>query len=240
MRTFLNSKRAPWGVLDTWQNQGHPIGVFTVLAEHAQVDGWLAQVKGDHQGVWGLAVVDQPAGEPAVRLREALDQSKRRQEKRAASTQPLQIRRLPDADPSRAAGTDERNIREPGNLAQDHQAEMHPVPRYAQDRHGQGRWVRLYRCGAFIGTLWTDDAQGLGFIPEPGSSVALLVNSIGSACALGTPTSWVFDDHAAWAAQEHWAGPVETGDLATLRSGPGTAPVLPPRMLTDLAPPMAS
>ena len=93
---------------------------------------------------------------------------------------------------------------------------MHPVSRYAQDRHGQGRWVRLHRFGGTIGTLWTDDAQALGLIPEPGAFVALLVNSIRSACAQGTPTSWVFDDHAAWSSQDHWAGPVERGDLATL------------------------
>ena len=225
MRKFVSSQRAPWGVLDTWQNQGQPLGVFTVLTEHAHGEDWLAEVKGDHQGVWGLAVVDQAAGKPADRLREALDQSKRRQERRLAfSTQPLQIWPLPDAAPSRAGlPADERDIDEPLNFVEDHQAQMRPVPRYAQDRHGQGRWVRLYRGGGLIGTLWTDDAQGLGFIPEPGASVALLVNSIGSACALGTPTSWVFDDHAAWAAQEHWAGPVETGDLATLCSGGGAA-----------------
>ena len=226
MRKFLSSNRAPWGVLDSWQNQGHSLGVFTVLAEHAQDEGWLAQVKGDHKGVWGLAVVDHAAGEPAERLREALDQSRTREERRrAVSTQPIQIRPLPASAPSSApvAGTDERDISEPAGLP-GHLTEMHPVPRYAQDRHGQGRWVRLYRCGGFIGTLWTDDAQGLGFIPEPGSEVALLVSSIGSACAQGTPTSWVFDDHAAWAAQEHWAGPVESGDLATLRSEAGTAP----------------
>jgi hypothetical protein len=26
----------------------------------------------------------------------------------------------------------------------------------------------------------------------------------------------VFDDHAAWSGGDHWAGPVERGDLATL------------------------
>jgi hypothetical protein len=224
----MSSKRAPWGVLDTWQYQGHPLGVFTVLAEHARGEGWLAEVKGDHQGVWGLAVVDQAAGAPTDRLREALDQSKRRQENRAAvSTQPIQVRPLPRAGPSRAVDPPPPpppDVSEPRDVTTDGQAQMRPVPRYAQDRHGTGRWVRLYRGGALIGTLWTDDAQGLGFVPEPGASVTLLVNSIGSACALGTPTSWVFDDHAAWAAQEHWAGPVESGDLATLRSRGGATP----------------
>ena len=101
---------------------------------------------------------------------------------------------------------------------QNHQREMRPVPRYAQDRQGQGRWVRLFRFGGPIGTLWTDDAQSLGFIPEPGASVGLLVNSIRSDYAQGTPTSWVFDDHATWASHDHWAGPVVRGDLATLGS----------------------
>lgn len=226
MRKFLSSKGAPWGVLDTWQYQGHPLGVFTVLAEHARGEGWLAEVKGDHQGVWGLAVVDQVGAAPAERLREALDQSKHRQESRAAaSTQPIQVRPRPGADLSRAADpAPPRDLCEPRTFTTDQQAQMRPVPRYAQDRHGTGRWVRLYRGGTLIGTLWTDDAQGLGFLPEPGASVSLLVNSIGSACALGTPTSWVFDDHAAWAAQEHWAGPVESGDLATLGSGGGATP----------------
>jgi hypothetical protein len=210
-------------VFDSWQYQGHPLGVFTVLADRAHGEGWLAKVKGDHQGMWGLAVVDQLAGDPGDRLREALDQSKRRQQgKLAVSTQPVQIRPLPE--PTLGKDTLVAAGRDPGQQPDldVNQARMRPVARYAQDRHGQGRWVRLYRAGSLIGTLWTDDAQGLGFIPEPGASVALLVNSIGSACAQGTPTSWVFDDHAAWAAQEHWAGPVERGDLATLGSGQGT------------------
>jgi|BarGraNGADG00212_1021973.scaffolds.fasta_scaffold95850_1 hypothetical protein len=45
-------------------------------------------------------------------------------------------------------------------------------------------------------------------------------------------TSWVFDDHAAWSDQDHWAGPVERGDLATLdlnAHGCDTRPIpLPP------------
>ena len=55
MRTFLTSERAPWGVLDSWLSQGQLLGVFTVLADHAKGEGWLAEVKGDRQGVWGLA-----------------------------------------------------------------------------------------------------------------------------------------------------------------------------------------
>jgi len=117
-----------------------------------------------------------------------------------------------------AVANHDHDIGAPRDFTDDQHAQMHPVSRYAQDRHGQGRWVRLHRFGDNIGTLWTDDAQALGFIPEPGASVALLVNSIRSSCALGTPTSWVFDDHAAWSGQEHWAGPVERGDLATLGS----------------------
>jgi hypothetical protein len=208
-------------VLDTWLDQGHTLGVFTVMADHARGEGWLAEVKGDHRGVWGLAVVDRVAGEPAGRLRVALDQSKQRQsERRGVPLQPVQVRPLPKATP-RGALVVRDGGEVSGSFAEDHQAEMRPVPRYAQDRVGQGRWVRLHRFGGSIGTLWTDDAQALGFIPEPGASVSLLVSSIRSACALGTPTSWVFDDHAAWATQDHWAGPVHRGDLATLAAGPG-------------------
>ena len=56
MRTFLSSERAPWGVLDNWLNQGHPLAVFTVLVDHATGEGWLAEVKGDRQvfGGWPL------------------------------------------------------------------------------------------------------------------------------------------------------------------------------------------
>ena len=218
MRTLLSSERAPWGVLDSWLNQGHPLGVFTVLADHASGEGWLAKVKGDHQGVWGLAVVDRVTGEPADRLHEALEQSQRRQQKRLReSTQPIQIRPLVDRAPQTVAvAHHDRDIGAPRYFTDDQHSQMRPVSRYAQDRHGQGRWVRLHRFGGTIGTLWTDDAQALGFIPEPGASVGLLVNSIRSACAQGTPTSWVFEDHAAWSGQYHWAGPVERGDLATL------------------------
>jgi hypothetical protein len=207
-------------VFDSWLNQGRPLGVFTVLANHARGEGWLAEVRGDRQGAWGLAVVDRVTGEPGDRLHEALEQSQRRQlERLRQTTQPIQIRPQPDPTPRTvAAANNDRDIRAPRDFTDDQHAQMHPVSRYAQDRHGQGRWVRLHRFGGSIGTLWTDDAQALGFIPEPGASVALLVNSIRSACALGTPTAWVFDDHAAWSTQDHWAGPVERGDLAILGS----------------------
>jgi hypothetical protein len=219
MGTFLSSERASWGVLDNWLNQGRPLGVFTVLADHATDTGWLAKVKGNHHGVWGLAVVDQVAVEPADRLHEALEQSQRRQhEKLRESTQPIQIRSLADPGPRTVSANHDRDILAPRDFTEEQHAQMHPVSRYAQDRHGQGRWVRLHRFGGTIGTLWTDDAQALGFIPEPGAPVALLVNSIRSACAMGTPTSWVFDDHAAWSTQDHWAGPVERGNLAILGS----------------------
>ena len=225
MRTFLSSERAPWGVFDTWLDQGHPLGIFTVLADHTRGEGWLAEVKGDRQGVWGLAIVDRVAGDPADRLREVLGQSQRREvERLGGSMQSVQALPLHDVPFKRvAAAVDDRDISVPRSFMKDHQAEMRPIPNYAQDRHGQGRWVHLYRFGGPIGTLWTDDAQSLGFIAEPGASVALLVNSIRSAYAQGTPTSWVFDDHAAWATQDHWADPVEKGDLVTLGSG-GAAP----------------
>jgi hypothetical protein len=218
MRTFLSSERAPWGVLDSWLSQGRPLGIFTVLADHATGKGWLAEIKGDHQGTWGLAVVDGVTGEPADRLHQALEQSHRRQQERLQeSTQPIQIRALAGSTPRTVAvANHDRNIGAFREFTDDQHAQMRPVSRYAQDRHGQGRWVRLHRFGGTIGTLWTDDAQALGFIPEPGASVALLVNSIRSACALGTPTSWVFDDHAAWSGKDHWAGPVERGELDAL------------------------
>src|SRR5450631_4154371 len=218
MRTFLSSERAPWGVLDGWLSRGRPLAIFTVLADHATGKGWLAEIKGDHQGTWGLAVVDRVTGEPADRLHEALKQSQRRQQQRPhESTHPIQIRPLANTGPrTDAHAHHDRDIGAPRDFTDNEHAQMHPVFRYGQDRHGQGRWVRLHRFGGTIGTLWTDDAQALGFIPEPGASVTLLVNSIRSACAMGTPTSWVFDDHAAWSTQDHWAGVVERGDLATL------------------------
>ena len=220
MRTFLNSETAPWGVFDSWLNQGSPLGVFTVLANHARGEDWLAEVRGDHQGAWGLAAVNRVTGEPGDRLHEALEQSQQRQlERLRESTQPIQIRPLAGASSRTVAVVNnERDTSAPRDFTDDQHAQMHPVSRYAQDRHGQGRWVCLHRFGGSIGTLWTDDAQALGFIPEPGASVAVLVSSIRSACALGTPTSWVFDDHASWSTQDHWAGPVERGDLASLGS----------------------
>jgi hypothetical protein len=194
--------------------------MFTVLADHATGKGWLAEIKGDHHGPWGLAEVDRVTGEPADRLHEALQQSQRRQQERLLeSTQPIQIRPLAGSDPGTVSlARQDCDIGAPRDSTDDRHAQIYPVRRYAQDRHGQGRWVRLHRFGGTIGTLWTDDAQALGFIPEPGASVSLLVSSLRSACALGTPTSWVFDDHAAWSTQDHWAGPVERGDLATLGS----------------------
>jgi hypothetical protein len=134
-------------------------------------------------------VVDRVTGEPADRLHEALEQSQRRQQERLReSTQPIQIRPLADPTPRTVSlAHHDRDIVPPRDFTDDQHAQMHPVSRYAQDRHGQGRWVRLHRFGGTIGTLWTDDAQALGLIPEPGASVTLLVNSIGSASAKGTP-----------------------------------------------------
>ncbi len=220
MRTHLGSEREPWGVFDSWLNQGLPLGVFTVLVDHARGDDWLTKVKGSHHGAWGLAIVDQPADQPADRLREALSQSQRRQQRRLGSIRPVQVRPSADvATGKRAVVIDAPDTGARRNLMEDRQAELRPAQKYDQSRHGQGRWIRLFRFGDPIATLWTDDAQGLGIIPEPGASVALLTRSIGSAYVLGTPASWVFDDHAAWASDAHWAGKVQRGDLATLTSG---------------------
>jgi hypothetical protein len=229
MRRFIKSERAPWGVLDTWLNQGQPIGIFTVLADHAQGKDWLEQVKGSYQGVWGFAVVDRVAVEPTDRMRLALDQSKRRQGTGLIGSGHLvQGWSRPDPAPKKAPIiVVERPLGAPRSIASGEPEIATVLPRYSQDRFGAGRWVRLYRFGVPIGTLWTDDAQALGFIPEPEACVALLINSIGSACALGTPTSWVFEDHAAWSSKNHWAGPVQTGDLATLGSGWGPGPPTP-------------
>jgi hypothetical protein len=166
MRTFLSSERAPWGVFDTWLDQGHPLGIFTVLADHARGEGWLAEVKGDRQGVWGLAVVDRVAAEPADRLREVLGQSQRRQvERLGGSMQPVQVWSLHDVAPRRApVVVDDRDISAPRSFMKDHQGEMRPVPRYAQNRHGQGRWVRLYRFGA------PSERCGLSTLRRSGSS----------------------------------------------------------------------
>ncbi len=215
MRTYLDSEREPWGVFDSWLYQEHPLGVFTVLVDHASGNDWLAEVRGNHQGAWGLAIVDQAASDPAERLREALSQSQRRQQRRLSP-----IQHIDDAPAGRrpvvidAPDTGARH-----NIMEDRQAERRPTQNYSQVRKGQGRWIRLFRFGDPIATLWTDDAQGLGIIPEPGASVALLTRSIQSAYVLGTPPSWVFDDHAAWAADADWAGQVKRGDLATLSAG---------------------
>ena len=80
MRRFLSSQSAPWGVLDTWLNQGHPLGVFTVLADHARGDGWLAEVKGDHQGVWGWPWWTRVTREPADRTCEGRPSPRRQEE----------------------------------------------------------------------------------------------------------------------------------------------------------------
>jgi hypothetical protein len=74
MNMFLSSERVPWGMLDSWLNQGHPLGVFTVLADHARGEGWLAEVKGRPPGRLGIGRCgpgDRGAGRPAVRGPEA-------------------------------------------------------------------------------------------------------------------------------------------------------------------------
>src|SRR5665648_119336 len=84
--------------------KGHPLGVFTVLADHARGEGWLAEVKGDRQGVWGLAIVDRVARDPADRLREVLGQSQRRRvERLGGSMQSVQALPLHDVPLKRVA-----------------------------------------------------------------------------------------------------------------------------------------
>jgi hypothetical protein len=178
------------------------------LADHATGEGWLAEIKGDHRGPWSLAVVDRVTGEPANRLHEALKQSQRRQQERLhESTQPIQIRSLAGTAPRTVAlAHRDRDIGAPATSRTTSTPRCTRSPGTPRTATAKAAWIRLYRFGGTIGTLWTDDAQALVFIPEPGASVALLVNSMRSACALGTPTSWVFDDHAAWSGQDHWAG----------------------------------
>lgn len=82
MHTLLSSERAASGVLDTWVNRGHPLGIFTVLAEHATGEGWL-ESRAITRVLRGWPMMDQVTGEPADRIRKALDQGHRRRKGRA-------------------------------------------------------------------------------------------------------------------------------------------------------------
>jgi hypothetical protein len=62
--------------------------MVTFLADHVGGEGLLAEVKGDHEGVWGLAVVDEVTREPADRTCVARP-SQRRQEETSGSAQPV-------------------------------------------------------------------------------------------------------------------------------------------------------
>lgn len=95
---------------------------------------------------------------------------------------------------------------------------------YDKAMEGQGRWCVLETpLGVPVGTMWTDDRGGLGFVPVPlnenerapwfasGFSAATDLAAI-----LGTPAGDVFDAWADRATQNLAAREIQSGDLAAL------------------------
>lgn len=97
-------------------------------------------------------------------------------------------------------------------------------PVYDSAMSGPGRWcVLVAPLGQPVGTLWTDDKNGLGFVPvriDQNERAPFLAADIRAAFLMaaryGTPASVVFDAWAARDGQALAARSVESGDLADL------------------------
>lgn len=100
----------------------------------------------------------------------------------------------------------------------DFDAVYEPV-NYAGRRTGRGRWFPLFAAGDPLGYVWTNDADGLGFMATTDAGrvrTAELVAAFQVAAGLGTPATVVFDHWAGLGSLGLAAGPVAEGDLDTL------------------------
>jgi len=97
---------------------------------------------------------------------------------------------------------------------------------YSPVMEGQGRWVLIEApAGLPVGTVWTDDRDGLGFLPVPlnehGGAPAFAAQfraDLLDAWAAGITAATIFDWWAGRASVALAAGQVETGDLTDLAS----------------------
>lgn len=92
-------------------------------------------------------------------------------------------------------------------------------PVYRGSRHGAGRWCPLYAHGEPLGYLWTNDVDGIGFLPTTTAGIvrgAEFAMALSTAAGHGTPVGEVFDHWAGYASLGLQAGPVVNGDLDTL------------------------
>lgn len=90
---------------------------------------------------------------------------------------------------------------------------------YRDPMTGPGRWFVLYAHGHPLGLIWTNDADGLGFIPANDAGIARtpeLAQAFSRAKAAGTPATDVFAYYADLAGLGLQAGEVRTGTLDTL------------------------
>lgn len=96
---------------------------------------------------------------------------------------------------------------------------VYQPPVYEGSRHGAGRWVPLTAHGEALGYLWTNDVDGIGFLPTTTAGIirgAEFAMSLSAAAGHGTPVQEVFDHWAEMATQGLAAGQVVQGDLDTL------------------------
>lgn len=92
-------------------------------------------------------------------------------------------------------------------------------PTYPGARTGSGEWFTLSRGGTELGIVWTNGADGLGFIATTIDGIVYtpdIVSAFQGGAGAGTPAVEVFDWWAALATQGLNAGPVKSGDLDTL------------------------
>lgn len=103
--------------------------------------------------------------------------------------------------------------------------DVYAPPHYRGAREGVGRWCWIQKpLGTRVGILWTDDDDGLGFLPmdaddSPGARhfTPEIITSLQGAKRAGASASVVFDAWAARVTQGLAAEPTEgTDDLAAL------------------------
>lgn len=92
-------------------------------------------------------------------------------------------------------------------------------PTYAGAKTGQGRWVILHSHDEQLGYLWTNDTDGIGFVPTSQAGIQRVpefYQAFSGGADAGTPAADVFDHYAGFYGQGLNAGQVESGDLDTL------------------------
>jgi hypothetical protein len=122
-------------------------------------------------------------------------------------------------NPTPAQSDDEAREQTEKRLGGDLQFGGTVLPAWHTQPVGEGRWFPLFAHGEPLGYVWTNDRDGLGFIPTSDLGITRVpefVLAFRAAYRPDEPPTRVFDHWAGYAALGLQAGPVEHGRLDTL------------------------